>query len=399
MLFGWHERKIAVKFKSTALAILIFSAQTLSWAGLAAGFAAYADSDYATALKEFLPAAEKGNARAQVKLGQMFRGGHGVPQDAAQAEKWLRLAVDQGNPIAQYEMGRDLVNGIGDRDSEGLKLLRSSAGQNNINAMELLGFLSQVGRGVPMDRAEAVKWYSKAAARGSWTAQSSLDTINAQPGIERGLANFRDSNYSAAMVELEPFAERGDPRAQHAVGVMYDVGDPWIRQDKSKACKWFQLAASQNNPDAQFQFAYCFDKDPEKKLRLLRLSAAQGNVAAMIWLGRAYEVGRYGVTTDLSQAMDWYIKAASTGEVSQQYAVGDMYAQGKIAPLNLEEAAKWYAMAAHKGFPMALSKMGDLYAKGLGVPKDRALAIEWYLKAIDSDSIDAQRGLADLLGE
>ncbi len=388
-----------MKFKSFTLALWLASGLPLSHAGLAAGFAAYAKSDYEVAIKEFQPAAEKGDARAQVKLGQMFRSGRGVKSDAVQSEKWLRLAANQGNPIAQYEIGRDLVNGAGNQAAEGLKLLQSSAEQNNINAMSLLGVSYAEGRGTPTDATEAIKWFSKAASRGDKYAQFELDIIAAKPGVERGLANFNRSNYSSAMEELKPFAEKGDARAQYALGVMYEYGDPWVRQDKALALKWIQLAFNQNNADAQLWFASNFEKNPSEKLRLYRLSAAQGNAKAMFWLGNTYEFGQYGVDLNLNEAMTWYVRAATAGDPLEQFSVGEMYAQGKVVPVDLVEAAKWYAMAARKGLPMALSKLGDIYAKGVGVPKDRTLAIAWYTKAIDSDSIDAQRGLADLLGD
>ncbi len=38
---------------------------------------------------------------AQVKLGEMYYKGHGVPQDYNEAVKWLRLAAEQGDAQAQ----------------------------------------------------------------------------------------------------------------------------------------------------------------------------------------------------------------------------------------------------------------------------------------------------------
>lgn len=390
-----------MKMKSFALAVFLVGGSQLGCAGISAGFAAFANADYVNALKEFQPAAEKGDARAQVILGQMFRSGRGVPHDAVQAEKWFRLAAAQGNSVAQYEIGRDLVNGIDDREVEGVKLLQASAMQNNINAMEVLGSVYADERGgASRDANEALKWFSKAAARGSRHAQAEIALLSAKPGLEHGLALFNVASFAYAMSELKPWAEMGDSRAQYAVGAMYGMGEGmWLRENKELALKWVELSAAQNNADAQFWLAFNVEKDPSETLRLYRLSADQGNVDAMIRLGSTYEFGRYGVEKDLNIAMQWYIKAASTGCANQQFAVGDMYTEGKIVPVDLVEAAKWYEMAAKNGFLPALTKLGDIYAQGRGVAKDKALATKWYLKAIDSDSIEAQRGLAELLGE
>ena len=73
-------------------------------AGFDEGMAAYEQGDYETALKEFRPLAEQGDADAQFKLGTMYNRGEGVPQDHAEALKWYRRAADQGHDVAQYNL-------------------------------------------------------------------------------------------------------------------------------------------------------------------------------------------------------------------------------------------------------------------------------------------------------
>ena len=87
------------------------------------GQAAYDRHDYATALQDWQPLADPGDAKAQNKLGNMFADGQGVAQDFAEALKWYRLAADQRLANAQIN----------------------------------LGVMYAGGRGVPQDYAEAVK--------------------------------------------------------------------------------------------------------------------------------------------------------------------------------------------------------------------------------------------------
>jgi TPR repeat protein len=61
------------------------------------GDAAYRDGDYATALRILRPLADQGNAEAQAKLGLMYLGGEGLPQDYAQGVACFRKSADQGN--------------------------------------------------------------------------------------------------------------------------------------------------------------------------------------------------------------------------------------------------------------------------------------------------------------
>ena len=72
---------------------------------LKVGGAAYDRGDYATALKEFRPLAEQGNADAQFNLGFMYENGLGVPQDYAEAVKWYRNAAEQGYAQGQANLG------------------------------------------------------------------------------------------------------------------------------------------------------------------------------------------------------------------------------------------------------------------------------------------------------
>ncbi len=65
-----------------------------------AGGAAYDHGDYATALEEWLPLTEQGDAAAQISLGVMYEYGEGVTQDYAEAMKWYRLAAEQGDSNA-----------------------------------------------------------------------------------------------------------------------------------------------------------------------------------------------------------------------------------------------------------------------------------------------------------
>jgi uncharacterized protein len=78
-------------------------------------WSSYESGNYATALREWTPLAEQGDASAQFNLGKMYVKGHGVPKDTKTAVKWLRLAAEQGQPIAQlglsamYALGRGVL--------------------------------------------------------------------------------------------------------------------------------------------------------------------------------------------------------------------------------------------------------------------------------------------------
>ena len=64
-------------------------------------------------MKWYRKAAEQGNALAQYNLGVMNEKGQGVPKDDKEAVKWYRKAAEQGYATSQTNLGMMYVNGKG----------------------------------------------------------------------------------------------------------------------------------------------------------------------------------------------------------------------------------------------------------------------------------------------
>ena len=50
--------------------------------------------------------AKRGDLVSQIELANAYRNGIGVTQDYKTAVKWYKLAAEQGNPLALYNLGR-----------------------------------------------------------------------------------------------------------------------------------------------------------------------------------------------------------------------------------------------------------------------------------------------------
>ena len=61
--------------------------------------------DEAEAVRWYRLAAEQGDAAAQFNLGLMYANGEGVLKDEAEAVRWYRKAVEQGYAGAQLNLG------------------------------------------------------------------------------------------------------------------------------------------------------------------------------------------------------------------------------------------------------------------------------------------------------
>ena len=90
----------------TFFTVLFCLTSSIGWsADFQKGLAAAQKGDFATALLEWTPLAEQGDAGAQTILGMMYKNGEGVTQDYKTALKWYKLAAEQGNSTAQYNLG------------------------------------------------------------------------------------------------------------------------------------------------------------------------------------------------------------------------------------------------------------------------------------------------------
>ena len=111
--------------------------------------------------------AEAGDAGAQNDLGLSYVHGQGVPQDDAEAVRWLRLAADQEDAGAQFNLGvmYDTGEGVPQDDAEAARWYRLAADQGNTSAQFNLGFMYITGEGVPQDYVQAHMWFNLAASR------------------------------------------------------------------------------------------------------------------------------------------------------------------------------------------------------------------------------------------
>jgi len=145
-----------------------------------AGMTAYDSEDYATALREWQPLAEQGDALAQYQVGLLHHKGRGVPQDDVQARKWYGKAAAQGQAKAQFSLGTLHFNGEGGPKDyqQALRWLRLAADQGMALAQTKLAIMYDYGEGLPKDKVQAYKWLTLAAKYGDKSAPLLLASLD-----------------------------------------------------------------------------------------------------------------------------------------------------------------------------------------------------------------------------
>lgn len=165
---------------ATAVCLSLGAGQTLAQ-NFDKGVAAAETGDFDTALAEWLPLAEAGDAKAQYNLGVLFLNGWGVTQNYVAALEMYRLAASQGFPDAQFSLGVLYSKGQGiPKDYEqAFDLYRLAAKQGFVDAQHNLGVSYEFGSGVNQDRVLAHVWYNVASANGSKVSAERRDVLAA----------------------------------------------------------------------------------------------------------------------------------------------------------------------------------------------------------------------------
>jgi formylglycine-generating enzyme required for sulfatase activity len=123
--------------------------------------------------------AEQGVVSAQARLGVMYAEGEGVPQDHAEAGKWLRKAAEQGYAEAQSNLGvlYGKVLGVPRDYAEAVKWWRKAANQGFADAQFFLGVAYGRGEGVTKDYVEAYMWCLLAKNQGQDRGEDILASL------------------------------------------------------------------------------------------------------------------------------------------------------------------------------------------------------------------------------
>ncbi len=153
-------------------------AGTALGASIRDGELAAQEENWVTALSNWRPLAEAGNARAQFYLAGVYEQGLGVPRDPNAAVEWLIKSARNGYPLAQFNLGNSLYKRATEKDYEQAALWwNAAAEQGFFPAQYNLAVLFEKGIGVVKDLDKAVSWYQAAAKLGSEPAQAALERL------------------------------------------------------------------------------------------------------------------------------------------------------------------------------------------------------------------------------
>lgn len=233
------------------------------------------EADEGQAEKYLLRAADYGNTHAAYQLARLYirqetKKIDREPEEPPDYEKikkamaWLNGAADQGNPFADYALGKLYGDGVlTAREMEKAFFhLHRAAEAGNVYAQYRLGrwYLTEEYQNIE----KAVRYLTLAADQKNDLAAYQLGKLYlAGEDIPK--------NTELALRYLEESAYAGNQYAQYVLGKLYLIGKE-VEQDKEKAYEFFRLAAEQGNVYAAYFLEHWNDmRHPDLLLMATRL--------------------------------------------------------------------------------------------------------------------------------
>ena len=154
-------------------------------------------------------------------------------------------------------------------------------------------------------------------------------------------------------------------------------------EEMDYAFKWYSEAAKHDNADALYKLAlfykgvydYDLDADMEKAESLLVRAMEYGHAEAIYRIAGIYEYNR----NDITQAYEYYEKAAELGHAYSKEIMGRAYLEGEVFPKDEERAFYWFSNS--NNYAYCYYDLGRCYLYGIGTDIDVERAVDCLEKA------------------
>ena len=189
----------------------------------------------------------------------------------------------------QFEIGFHFYEGPGNDKQRGIEFLKLSAHLGYARAQFMLGYIFWKGENVPIDKIEGMRLLELAASQGNTEALSIIFEIYVE-----------QKNDDKAEEYFIRSAECGKVDFQFHLGVHY-----LKHSNIDEAIRWFDAAANNNHPSAQFNLGLLrMNGNPDEQLlgiKLIKIAATNKDKEAIEWIKNAAQTGN-------KDAIEW-IKA------------------------------------------------------------------------------------------
>lgn len=335
-------------------------------------------------IEQLTEQAQTGDPKAKYLLSIRYEAGEGLPQNKAEASRYLRAAADGGCVEAQFKLARQLLGeeaGSMPSPAAAVVWFQRAADQGYSAAQFSLGSLYESGNGVQMDLVHAVKYYRQAAIQGHKQAEQQLAACY-RMCLQYGLQ-------PEGFVEwMQGKANEGDVNALYGMGC-YLKSNGGAQSNTAEAISYMQQAAHFGHSGAQLEMARMLigggQADPQSykdAVVWLTQAAQKGSQEANTLLACCYKNG-LGIQADANQAIQLLQKAADSNVLDAQVLLGTALLIGDNAPRSIPRGIAFLKNAAQEGNSCAQWKLALCYKNGMGIMRDTREAEKWFIKSAE----------------
>ena len=352
-------------------------------------------------------AADKGQAVGQFLLGWAAENGKGREASAADAEKAYREAAKRNYIPAVTNLAVLLLK-QNPKSEEAVKLLRSAEEKDQKIAGFFLGVAYLGGATGTADFASAAQFWSKAATAGSVIAYRHLGYLY------EGTFGFPgQTDVKKAAENYEKAADLNDAEAAIRLGVLILRSGEALGKKAGDAPKWFEKAASSDNPGAIFLLGQVkemgikekdkegketevYPADPAGARALYKKAADKEHAASIFKLGFMMERGLGGDKNE-AESIKLYRKAAELGSGDAYLSLGLLSQKGQGVEKDEKEAFRNFLQSALRGSVPGATQTGMAYRAGAGVTPDPIAAAAWFDRAASQGESNAMVSIAEMM--
>ena len=283
------------------------------------------------------------------------------------------------------------------RHDKAIELAKPLAEKGEPDAIYLLGFAYESGKGVPASKEKAMEYYRKAIAVKQKDAAYRLSFLL--------LASEKEADREEARQILEDSIKDDPTVAARILGEAYLRGRLTPVPDPDKAVFWWKKAADAGDVTTilllgrfyEGQFGFTELKDAKAAVAQYTKAAELGNTGAMAALGSRLLSGDEKIR-DEKNGRKWLKKAVEAKEYSAYLVLGDFE---ENINKNLKAALAEYERGKDVGQVDCTLRAADFYLAGKGVEKDVTRGNSLLAKAAEGGSAAANFRLAaqELSGE
>lgn len=266
------------------------------------------------------------------------------------------------------------------------------AATGNPDALYLLGFAHETGRGAETSRDKAIEFYTKAQAAGQKDAVYRLAFIL--------MASEKEEEQNKAFGLLQEAMKTDPAVAGRILGEAHIRGRAGKDADFDKAVEAWSAAAAKNDIPSILLLARAYEgqlgfpekKDAKKAVSWFTKAAELGDASAMSSLASRLFNGDKEVR-DEKGAREWVKKAVEAKEYSAYLVLGDFEENEKK---DLKAALAAYEKGKDAGQVECMVRAAEFYLEGKGVEKDTDRGTKLLENAAKDGSADAHLRLAVL---